>query len=160
MKSSKTSELNSAKELIDSKKVLLAETDQKNADSKADLEDTEATIEADTNFMTALKDKCSNASAYYAARSKVRNEELQACSETIGILTDDDAKDLLQGFVQVSSRTTRVNSRSRAARFLTDASQRLHRPKLAALAMSVRLDAFTKVKENIDNVIAALKKEQ
>merc|ERR1719421_1449791 len=35
-----------------------------------------------------------------------------------------------------------------------------HSPKLAALSMSMRLDAFTKVKENIDAMVTELKQVQ
>jgi len=35
-----------------------------------------------------------------------------------------------------------------------------HNPRLMALSMSMRLDAFAKVKENIDKTVAALKEEQ
>merc|ERR1719265_236113 len=50
MKDSKTKEITSAQELIDSKKEELAATDSSNAQSKEDLEDTEATVAADTKF--------------------------------------------------------------------------------------------------------------
>ena len=83
----------------------LAETDEKNALSKKDLEDTTAALDADTKFLEELVPKCENSQAEYDARNKVRQEEIGAVSETIGILTDDDAKDLLLKFVQISSST-------------------------------------------------------
>merc|ERR1712139_456448 len=100
MKSDKEDEIGSAKELIDAKFVELAETDEKNAMSKQDLEDTSAALDADTKFLEELVPKCENSQAEYDARNKVRKEEIGAVSETIGILTDDDAKDLLLKFVQ------------------------------------------------------------
>merc|ERR1719487_1890535 len=115
MKSAKTDGITAANELIDSKTTELADTDEKLASSKEDLEDTSATLAADTEFLANLKKKCDNASAEYAARSKVRNEEIQAVSDTIGILTEDDAKDLLLKFIQVSSHKTQVSDRDRAA---------------------------------------------
>merc|ERR550537_214784 len=114
MTADKKKEISAAKELIDAKFVELAETDEKNALSKKDLEDTSAALDADSKFLEELKPKCANAESEYMKRSKVRNEEIEAVSETIGILTDDDAKDMLLKFVQVSSSTERTRSRERA----------------------------------------------
>merc|ERR1719247_802376 len=58
MKASKNKEISSAQELIDSKKAEHAETNQKNAQAKEELEDTSATIASDTQFLANLKDKC------------------------------------------------------------------------------------------------------
>jgi len=75
------------------------------------------------------------------------------------ILTGDDAKDLLLKFVQVSS--ARISkSRERAARFVSTMAKKLNSPKLTALSMSMKLDAFTKVKASIDEMIASLKQTQ
>jgi chromosome segregation ATPase len=162
MKADKEDEISSAKELIDAKFVELAETDEKNAASKRDLEDTSAALDADTKFLADLVPKCENSQAEYDARNKVRKEEIGAVSETIGILTDDDAKDLLLKFVQVSSSTKLVSKRNRdrAAMLLSQKAKELRRPQLSALAVSMRNEAFAKVLENIGNMIAVLKKEQ
>merc|ERR1719335_1905373 len=42
---------------------------------------------------------------------------------------------------------------------LRKAGKELHSPKLATLAMSLKLDAFSKVKENIDEMVVKLKEE-
>lgn len=163
MKSSKTDEIAAANELMDSKKVELASTDEKLAASKNDLEETEATLAADTEFLANLKKKCTNADAEYMARQKVRSEEIQAISETLSILTDDEAKDLMLKFTQVEMRTSRKslsNNRARAVKFLHAAAKKFGKPQLAALAVSVKNDVFAKVKENIDLMVAALKQEQ
>merc|ERR1719335_799675 len=159
MKDSKTKEITSAEELIDSKKQELAETDSKNAASKEDLEDTNASVDADTKFLAALKDKCDSATADYVARSKVRNEEIKAVAEAMEILTGDDAKDLLLKFVQVKSAHTSKN-RERASKLVSQLAKNSHNPKLAALSTSMRLDAFTKVKASIDEMIVELKTTQ
>lgn len=162
MYADKSDEISSAKELIDAKFVELAETDEKNALSKKDLEDTSAALDADTKFLAELVPKCENSQAEYDARKKVRMEEIGAVSETIGILTDDDAKDLLLKFVQTSSSTKVVSTRNRdrAAQMLSQKAKQLRRPQLSALAISMRNDAFAKVLENIGNMITVLKKEQ
>merc|ERR1719271_499887 len=162
MTADKSDEISSAKELIDAKFVELAETDEKNALSKKDLEDTSAALDADTKFLAELVPKCENSQAEYDARKKVRQEEIAAVGETIGILTDDDAKDLLLKFVQVSSSTKLVSTRNRdrAAMLLSQKAKELRRPQLSALAVSMRNEAFAKVLENIGNMIAVLKKAQ
>jgi hypothetical protein len=160
MKASKEEEIAAATELIASKSTELASTDEKNAAAKEDLEDTEATIAADTKFLANLKDKCDTATADYQARTKVRNEEIAAVGEAMEILTGDDAKDLLLKFVQRSSKTQISRSRERAAKMVSQLAKQLHKPRLAALSMSMRLDAFTKVKEEIDKMIVSLKQTQ
>merc|ERR550514_2211646 len=160
MKSSKTEEINAAEELIESKKADLASTDEKNAAAKDDLEDTSATVAADTTFLANLKDKCDSATADYQARTKVRNEEIEAVAEAMEILTGDDAKDLLLKFVQKSSITRVSMNRQRAAKMVLQLAKKLDKPRLSALSMSMRLDAFTKVKEEIDALVVELKQTQ
>merc|ERR1719359_224703 len=50
--------------------------------------------------------------------------------------------------------------RAKAAAVLMDASRKHHSPRLSALAHQVRLDAFTKVKKAIDDMITQLNKEK
>merc|ERR550514_1301879 len=160
MKASKEEEISAATELIESKKADLASTDEKNAAAKDDLEDTSATVAADTKFLANLKDKCDSATADYQARSKVRNEEILAVGEAMEILTGDDAKDLLLKFVQKSSVTKVSRNRERAAKMVSQLAKKMDKPRLAALSMSMRLDAFTKVKEEIDKMVVSLKQTQ
>merc|ERR1719247_2340354 len=162
MTADKKAEIDAAKELIDAKFVELAETDEKNALSKKDLEDTSAALDADTKFLAELKPKCENAESEYMARSKVRNEEIQAVSETIGILTDDDAKDMLLKSVQVSAtqRRARTAAADRAAKLMQEAAVKLNRPRLSQLAMSMRVSGLAEVGEKIGKMIGVLKQEQ
>lgn len=85
-------------------------------------------------------------------------------TKALGFLQSDEAQDLFHksfSFVQKESvnklREARV---SHAAAVLTKAAHNLNRPKLAALAIKVRLDAFTKAKEQIQIMIDELTKEQ
>merc|ERR1719311_73418 len=70
MTADKKQEISAAKELIDAKFVELAETDEKNALAKKDLEDTSAALDSDTKFLADLKPKCENAESEYMVRSK------------------------------------------------------------------------------------------
>lgn len=50
--------------------------------------------------------------------------------------------------------------RSQAAAVLARAADKMQSPRLAAIAMHVRLDAFEKVKAAIDDMVSALLKEK
>merc|ERR1719272_876612 len=50
--------------------------------------------------------------------------------------------------------------RQQASKLLSDVARKNQNPRLAALAVQVRLDAFTKVKQAIDDMIAELSKQK
>merc|ERR1719359_1252362 len=60
-------------------------------------------------------------------------------------------------FIQKSLK--RQGNRDKAMDVLRQASKNLKSPKLSTLAMSLKLDAFSKVKENIDQMVVELKQE-
>merc|ERR1719482_1765219 len=95
---------------------------------------------------------------------KARQEEIQACSEALAILSSDDAHDTFTktfNFVQTKAALGKVDSRREAAaNVLRAAALKAGKPQLATLAERVRLDAFTKVKAAIDEMITALLKEK
>merc|ERR1719379_1910300 len=112
LKKAKTSEVAAAEDLVETKTVELAKAKEINAHGKEDLADARAQLSADNEFLSNLALKCDNAEKEYADRCKVRNEELVAVSETIGILNDDDAKDQFNKagfgvFLQVSSKSAK-----------------------------------------------------
>merc|ERR1719171_505002 len=67
-------------------------------------------------------------------------------------------------FVQIASdeqqSSIEKQRRQKAAAVLRTGAAKLHSPDLAMLATSVELDAFTKVKAMIDNMIATLQTQQ
>jgi len=82
-------------------------------------------------------------------------------SEALAILSADDAHDTFTStfnFVQKVSK--QESNRDKAAKVLFQAAKTYGNPQLAAIAMSARLDAFTKVKAAIDEMITALLKEK
>merc|ERR1719456_40618 len=106
MKTAKEAEIAAAKASVDSKSEELANTNLEMAQAKQDLEDTTNALSADQKFLLDLKKRCAESDEGYAARQKERQEEVIAIGETIKILTDDDARDLMSktvGFLQVSS---------------------------------------------------------
>jgi len=107
MKKAKTEELAAANSQIESKTVELGDTEQAFAQATEDKKDTEGSLEADQGFLADLKDKCAVADEEYAARVKVRTEEQTAISDTIKILTDEEANDAFtksMTFMQTSSK--------------------------------------------------------
>merc|ERR1719230_381139 len=110
-----------------------------------------------------LKETCQMTDQEWEERQKMRAEEQQAVSEALAILSSDDAHDTFTStfnFVQVSAESAESKKRDAAAKVLFAAAKKYANPKLAAVATAVRLDAFTKVKAAIDEMIAALLKEK
>merc|ERR1712170_330250 len=57
-------------------------------------------------------------------------------------------------------RTMGSERRSQASKLLQKVAQKLNNPRLATLAVRVRLDAFTRVKKAIDDMVSQLLKEK
>merc|ERR1719473_1483333 len=64
---------------------------------------------------------------------------------------------LLQARAQSKSE---MAARNAAAHFLSDAGHRPHSPRISYLAVRVKIDAFAKIKENIDKMVVQLDHEQ
>merc|ERR1719326_2555891 len=165
MKSAKEAELKAARKAVDAKTQDMADTSDKVAQAKQDLEDTQAAMAADQEFLVDLKEKCAISDKEYAERSKTRAEEIVAIGETIKILTDDDARDLFGktvSLLQVSSLTKAKEGmlRDKAAKHIIQIAKKHRNWVLATLAVSVQLDAFTKVKKAMDDMVAELKVQQ
>merc|ERR1719316_1870441 len=162
LKAAKESEIKAGQELMETKEQELADTDSKKAEDEEDLEGTRNSLSADQKFLMNLKETCQNTDQEYEERVKARQEEIKGCSEALAILTSDDAHDTFTStfnFVQEGA-TTHSERREYAAKVLRDAAKKYSNPRLNALAMRTRLDAFTKVKAAIDEMIAALLKEK
>jgi chromosome segregation ATPase len=160
LKAAKEAEIAAGQEQIDKKTDELAATDEKLAQDKVDKEDTENTMAADEKFLMDLKEKCQQTDAEFETRQKTRTEEIAAVSEALKFLSSDDAHDLFTrtfNFVQTAEMDAR---RMQASKVLSMAAAKLNKPKLATLSQSVKLDAFTKVKKAIDDMIAALLQEK
>mmetsp|Transcript_14721 Transcript_14721/g.26139 ORF Transcript_14721/g.26139 Transcript_14721/m.26139 type:complete len:354 (+) Transcript_14721:2-1063(+) len=89
---------------------------------------------------------------------------MEAVSKALSILSSDDAHDLFTktfnpSLAQAASSTSSLR-RTQAVKLLRAVSQRVHNPRLAALAERVRIDAFTRVKKAIDDMLAQLLKEK
>merc|ERR1719194_322859 len=164
LKAAKLSEIKAGEDQKATKTQELADTDEKNAQAKQDLDDTRNTLAADQKFLMNLKETCQMTDAEYEERQKARAEEIKGCSEALAILSSDDAHDTFTrtfNFVQVKKSLKVEDKRVTAAeKLLFTAAKKLGNPRLAALASRVRLDAFSKVTEQIDGMVKDLKKEK
>merc|ERR1719274_527686 len=157
----KTAGINAAKERKNTKVTELSEAKVALVQAKADLKDVRSNLDADTKFLVDLKEKCSASDKEFMERQKSRQEELVAVGEALKMLTDDSARDLFSstlGFVQL--RELRSVTRKQLVEKLQKAAKKTGSPKLALLAQTAQLDAFTKVKAAIDEMIAELNTQQ
>merc|ERR1719408_239931 len=164
LKAAKEEEIKAGQDQIDAKTDELASTDEKLAESKEDLEDTKNSLSADEEFLMMLKEKCSTTDAEWEERQKTRQEEMAAVSKALAVLSSDDAHDLFTktfnpAFLQ---EVTSFHSmrRAQASKVLAAAARKFQNPRMAQLATQVRLDAFTKVKKAIDDMVAELMKQK
>merc|ERR1719281_332271 len=166
LKEAKTSEISAGEKMIKEKTALLGKTKVQLAEAKEDLEDTTGAMEADQSFLVDLKERCSMSDKEWEQRSKTRSLEIAAVGEAIKILTDDDAHDLFGGtlsFLQLSSTRRTLSkedfAREQASHTLLREGSKSGRKALVQLSASVRLDAFKKVEEEINGMIADIEKE-
>merc|ERR1719171_2762939 len=140
----------------------LATTDEKLAQDKQDIADTQASLSADEKFLMDLKEKCAMTDKEWEQRSKERQLEIEAVSKALAILTSDEAHDLFSktlGLIQRQS-VTHSSRRALASKLLSTVAIKNDNPKLMALATQARLDSFTRVKKAIDDMVAQLVKEK
>jgi len=162
LKAAKEAEISAGQEQIDKKTAELAVTDEKNAQAQEDIEDTKKSLSADEEFLMMLKEKCSMTDKEWEERQKTRQLEMEAVSKALAVLSGDDAHDLFTrtfnpALLQVDRQDSR---RVKASKLLSDVAKKLKNPKLSNLAYRVRLDAFTRVKKAIDDMVAQLLKEK
>merc|ERR1719236_226377 len=94
MKAAKEEEIAAGQAQLETKTQELATTDEKLAQSKQDLEDTRASLSADEKFLMMLKEKCAMTDQEWEERQKTRQEEIEAVSKALAVLSSDDAHDL------------------------------------------------------------------
>merc|ERR1719160_1035308 len=107
------------------------------ANDKEDLEEVQAALAEDQKFMANLIKTCDEADKNFEMRKKSRLSEIQAVSQTIEILTSDEARDTFNGaykFLQMRMRTKRVfGRRTIAAKALRAAALKTKNPELNML---------------------------
>lgn len=154
---------NKQKELTET---ALADLLNKAAQAHEDLEATKEAKAADETFLAELEKNCQVVDQEYQDRSKIRADEVVALSETIEILTGDDARELFAksvgtSFLQVDMSAEAQDKRvEKVMQKLMKAGKKHNNLALMSLAVNVRLDAFTKVKATMTKMLAELKTQQ
>jgi len=131
LKASKESEAEMATEAIETKTQRAGELAVSVVQTKDALEDTEVELADVQKFIKTLETQCATKEKEWAERCTLRAQEVEAISQAIGILNDDDALDLFKkavpaalvqesvGFLQSS---TNAASRVRKAQALLEAA--------------------------------------
>jgi len=142
---------------------------------KEDLDDTQAALLADKDFLQELEKSCATKTSEWEERSKTRAEELVALADTIKVLNDDDALDLFKktlpgassSLVQMKVSAKALRGRALAAvRAAKKAALPHDRAALDLISLalagkkSLGQGGFDKVIKMIDEMVAVLKKEQ
>merc|ERR1719443_2668602 len=162
VKAGKEKEMAAGQAQIDTKTGELADTDEKNALSKKQLAETQATLAADTEFLGKLKEQCKIFNEEYEARTATRQLEITAVGKALAFLSSDEAQDLVSrtfSFIQKSA-SKHTHRRNKVVEALSKVATEFKDPRISTLAVAARLDAFTKVKASISDMIATLSKEQ
>merc|ERR1711912_58476 len=111
-----------------------------------------------------MGEKCSMTDAEWEERQKTRQLEMEAVSKALAVLSTDDAHDLFTKTFNPSllqkEASMHSERRAQASQLLTSVAQKVQNPRLATLAVRVRLDAFTRVKKAIDDMVSQLLKEK
>jgi peptidoglycan hydrolase CwlO-like protein len=165
--SAKTKEINALTKQIESKTSRIGELGVELVTLKEDLDDTTKSLIEDKAFLKDMEKSCKTKEDEWAARQKLRAEELVAIADTIKILNDDDALELFKktlptpSLLQLQSNMRSTKQRALAA--LQQASQgvkRDYRLDLISLALKGKKVSFEKVLKMIDDMVALLNKEQ
>merc|ERR1719443_1651293 len=107
-----------------------------------------------------LKETCQMTDQEFEERTKTRTEEIKAVSEALAILSSDDAHDTFTSTFNFIQKSAKSSTREKAEKILLKAAKKTGDPKLVTLATRVRLDGFEKVSDDIDGMVADLKKEK
>merc|ERR1719389_1405347 len=179
LEASKKKEIEVATEAIESKTVRSGELAVSVVQTKDALEDTIQEVADNEKFSAQLDEQCAAKEKEWAVRQKARADEIQAISEAIPILNDDDSLDVFKkaapgaaAFLQRSSPRTRASKAKNAQAIL--ASLATHKGvnsqelKLILYSMNSKLrlaskgkvQKFDEIKKMIDDMVALLGKEQ
>jgi len=160
MRAAKQAAIEAAEKLAEQKEDELAKTDNLVAEAKEDLGQTEAKLQEDRTFLANLDKMCATADQEFEKRKESRLEEIKAVGETIEILTADEARDAMAGTYNFLQLSRADSGRKAAASILRNVAQKTHNIDISFLASRVELDAFTKVKKAIDDMISTLQTQQ
>merc|ERR1719387_1351512 len=159
----KTKEINALTKQVESKTAQIGELGVSLVEQKEDLDDTSKSLAEDEQFLKDLEKDCETKDEEWAARQKIRAEEVLAIADTIKILNDDDALELFKktlptpSLLQVATSAKVVKAQALQELTKSNGDYRLN---LIALALKGKKVSFDKVLKMMDDMVALLKKEQ
>merc|ERR1719359_902128 len=112
LKAAKEAEIAAGQDQVETKTQELATGDEKLAQDKKDTEDTTAGMNADSEFLANLKEKCAMVDKEYEESLQTRQLEVEAVAKAMGVLTSDDAMDTFSStfsFIQKESLTKKLS---------------------------------------------------
>lgn len=164
LKTRKEDEIKTAQDQADSKAEMLATTKDQISQDTHDLSDSKKSLETDEQFITTFKEKCETDNVELGRRQKSRSDEMGAVSQALSVLTSDDAHALFSktlGFLQAECVANHQKmAANSASKFIASLALRHQSPRMATLAIKVRLNEFTAVKQAIDEMVVQLSKEK
>lgn len=155
----------------------LAKFTEKHALAVQELEETQAQLKLDKEFLATLTKKCSESEEEFEARLKSRTDEMVAVDDTIKILNSDEAfanfgktvsdpdtagfvAGTASSFLQTSSNSEESARLERTITALRKLAFSRKSPKVALVADAMKLDSFKEVLVLIDKMIAELGTQQ
>jgi hypothetical protein len=149
------------------KSAALGEHKAANGEAKGALATHKADKAEDEKYLSDLTAQCQMKSESFAARQKMRQEELEALDKAIEIIASKvsgNAGKHLPGLVQKKVslsllRATSAGKQDRAAELLAARGVKLGSRRLSLLAVKVRNSAFDKVIQMIKDLITKLQEE-
>merc|ERR1719428_2419372 len=154
--SAKTKQINALTSEIESKTARIGELGVELVTQKEDLDDTTKSLIEDEAFLKDLEKNCKTKEDEWAARCKIRAEELLALADTIKILNDDDALELFKktlpapSLMQLQTNGEAIKGRALAALQQTNQGHGDFRLNLISLALKGKKVSFDKVLTMID----------
>jgi septal ring factor EnvC (AmiA/AmiB activator) len=161
----KTKEINALTKSIETKIAQIGELGVQLVTEKEDLDDTSKALVEDEAFLKDLEKNCKTKEDEWAARCKIRSEEILALADTIKLLNDDDALELFKKTLPSASLLQlTANSKATKERALEALSSKGvkddFRLNLIALALKGKKVSFAKVITMIDDMVKLLGEEQ
>merc|ERR550537_942430 len=175
LKASKEKEIEMATEAIETKMGRAGELAVSVVQTKDALEDETEEAAETTKFLATLEKDCATKEKEMAERTKMRNMEITAISEAIGILNDDDALDVFKkalpssfaqtvGFLQQGdSKASRARKAQALLAGVAGKTRDVHlNLMLYSLNSKLKMKsgAFEEVKKMIDDMVVLLGKQQ
>mmetsp|Transcript_85468 Transcript_85468/g.151156 ORF Transcript_85468/g.151156 Transcript_85468/m.151156 type:complete len:673 (-) Transcript_85468:70-2088(-) len=151
------SQIAANEESVDAKEEQKAKAAEDVIQGKKDIKAATAAKEDSESYLVTVNSKCADFAAEYKERSATRNEEFQAVTKAMEVLNSDDAHATFGrslSFLQISDAS------SSAAALLRAKGKQLGSQALISLSIAAQKGAFDKVNKAIEDMVAALKKEQ